>query len=112
MPSMRLVSWNVQRLAADIEAIADEIVRHRAVVVALQEYQPGARGDALDALLASVGFAFRQAEPTAHRFCSVVFATAPAVAMTSPHGLPADTGAATGWRCDAASSGCRASTCP
>jgi exodeoxyribonuclease-3 len=87
---MRILSWNVERLKAGAPAIADEILRHKPDVVALQEFQPGRSGIAVAGLFEAEGFSFRHDTPFGKGFCSVIFSRVPAEAVPTPDGLPPD----------------------
>jgi len=88
MGKMRILSWNVEKLTAGGVAVAEEIVRHEADLVALQEFQPGKRGDEFIYRVQQDGFGGIHFEQFEKGFCSAIFSRQLLNPVTKPAGLP------------------------
>jgi exodeoxyribonuclease-3 len=86
---LRILSWNVEKLKAGREAIATKITSHGADLVALQEFQPGERGNELINLLAEAGYSVTIAG-TGMGIRNVLFAKVPISPAAPPTSLPGE----------------------
>lgn len=87
---MRILSWNVEKLKAERQAIASKITSHRADLVALQEFQPGDRGRELINLLDQAGYSVTIAGSTGKGICNALFSKVPISPATPPGSLPGE----------------------